>query len=103
MSSEIARTLLAHLEREGVRMEPLFCEALEACYRREAMEAMRRSAALAKINGLRYLEEEEARTVASFCTVLSEALSQRGEATTLPPWNHPTPEGMAALAAVIPG
>ncbi|WP_299451443.1 hypothetical protein [uncultured Pigmentiphaga sp.] len=101
MSREIAHTLLFHLEREGVRIDPSFCEALEASYRREAVEAMRRSAALAKINGLRYLEEEECRLVESFCAVLSDALHQRSEITTLPPWNYPTPEGEAALEAVL--
>lgn len=108
MSGEIARTLLRHLEIEGVRLDDSFCAALETSYRREAAEAMRRSAALAKINALHYAAEEEQQAVDSFCTALTGALQQRSatvEASLVPttplaPWQRPTAEGIAALRSV---
>ncbi len=103
MCGEIARTLLTHLAAEGVRPERPFLDALLSSYRREAAEAIRRSAALAAINALRFEEEEERNAIALFEATLEQALTQRTPAPpALPPWQRATPALRERFAALIP-
>jgi glucosyl-3-phosphoglycerate synthase len=87
MCGEIARTLLRHLAQEGVRLDDAFFEAVSASYRREAGEAVRRSAALAKINALRFEAEEEKSAVGHFEAALQEAFEDPACPPPLPAWN----------------
>jgi len=121
MAGEIAVTLLGHLRQEGIRPSPAFLEAVVASYRREAGEALRRSALLARINGLGYAAQEEEQAVDSFCDVLQNACrayppghhrQSKGDPApevgpiskgmemrlSLPPWNRPTALNERALA-----
>lgn len=89
MCREVAQVFFHHLQREGVKLEPSFFEAVELCYKKEAAEAVRRSSALAKINGLRHDGSEEAQLVAAFQGALREAV--RGYVHTpepLPEWDR---------------
>ena len=86
MCREIARCLFAHLAMEGVRLDRPFLGAVAASYRKEAGEALRRSAALAKINGLQFDEEEESGAVRSFEATLEEAFREPERPDLLPPW-----------------
>ena len=69
MAAEIARELLAQLAAEGHATSP----ALAPAYRREAAHALRRSASLARINGLPFDTAAERAIVETFATRLDTA------------------------------
>lgn len=87
MCREIALTLFAHLAAEGVRLDAPFFEAVLGSYRREAGEALRRFAALARINALHFDPKEEYEAVRLFGTALKEALGATAP-PPLPAWNN---------------
>jgi len=74
MAAEIARELFAQLAAEGLAKDPAFHAAVAAAYRREADHALRRSAALALVNGLPFDEAAERAIVETFATRLIAAL-----------------------------
>ncbi|HWL54932.1 MAG TPA: hypothetical protein VNQ90_20990 [Chthoniobacteraceae bacterium] len=102
MCGEIAQTLLAHLESEGMRPGKALFEAIGASFEREAAEALRRSAALARINALRFAHEQENAAVRLFSATLQEALAGRlAGAVPLPPlpaWKHAPAAAVRAVA-----
>lgn len=87
MCGEIARTLFGRLAREGIRLDPPFLASVLSSYKKEAAEAVRRSAALSKINALRFEPGDEEAAVASFETALRLAFEKPGHTQTLPAWN----------------
>ncbi len=93
MCREVAQTLLGYLAAEGMNQERGFREALLYNYRSEGAEALRRTAALAAINGLPHDAAQEADALAAFEGVLKEllaagpAIHRRGN--RLPPWRQP--------------
>jgi glucosyl-3-phosphoglycerate synthase len=66
MAGEIARELFAQLAAEGLPVGTEFQSAVAKAYRREAEHALRRSAALARINGLPFDSTDEASIVEIF-------------------------------------
>jgi glucosyl-3-phosphoglycerate synthase len=89
MCREVAQTLLAQLEKEGLKTDAAFYNAVQSSFIKEAAEAVRRSAALAKINGLDFDLAEEQAAVNSFQTALSEAIRRRTSLfAKLPEWNR---------------
>ena len=75
MAAEIARELFAQLAAEGLPTDPAFHAAVAEAYHREAAHALRRSASLARINGLPFDESAETAIVDSFATRLGTARS----------------------------
>ncbi len=71
MAAEIARELFVQLAAEGLAKDAAFHAAVAAAYRREAGHALRRSAALALINGLHFDEAAEQAIVATFAERLA--------------------------------
>jgi glucosyl-3-phosphoglycerate synthase len=69
MAGEIAAELFRQLAAEGLPGTAEFRTAIASAYRREAEQSVRRSAALAKINGLPFDEAAERETVAAFAAV----------------------------------
>ncbi len=102
MCGEIARTLFAHLALEGVRLDRPFFDAVLASYRREAAEALRRSAALAKINALRFEASDEEAAVRSFEAALHEASKAPALPSPLPGWSTVPGETLELLGR-LPG
>lgn len=72
MAAEIARELFAQLAIEGLALDPA---AIVRAYRREAAHALRRSAALARINALPFDPDAEREIVEHFATQLGTAES----------------------------
>ncbi len=70
MAAEIAREFLRQLVIEGLGTDRTFPPALARAYRTEAAHALRRSASLARINGLPFDEAGEAEIVAGFAARL---------------------------------
>lgn len=70
MAAEIARELFAQLATEGVNIDPAFRTTVARTYRREAAHALRRSAALARINALPFDLATEQSIVEGFATRL---------------------------------
>lgn len=70
MAAEIARELFAQLGTEGVNTDATFRSAVGRAYRREAAHALRRSAALARINALPFDLATEQNIVEGFATRL---------------------------------
>ena len=89
MSGEIARTLLAQLSREGLRLDTHLLDALPGAYRREAAEAVRFSGALARINALPFDARAEADAITLFATALEEATREQAAPAPLPAWKSP--------------
>lgn len=82
MAGEIAGTLLANLEKEGVIITPVLVAELRNVYRREATLAVQRSAALALINSLPFQADREMEMVGLF----GETIAERSNASfELPP------------------
>jgi glucosyl-3-phosphoglycerate synthase len=75
MAAEIARELFAQLATEGVNTDTAFRTAIARAYQREAAHALRRSAALARINALPFDLAAEQSIVAAFATRLDAANS----------------------------
>jgi glucosyl-3-phosphoglycerate synthase len=71
MAVEIARELFVQLAAEGLSSEPEFQSAVAKAYRREADHALRRSAALARINSLPFDAMDETSIVQGFSEHLS--------------------------------
>jgi glucosyl-3-phosphoglycerate synthase len=71
MAREIARELFAQLRTEGIALDP---GALTGAYRREASHALRRSAALAKINRIPFDTVAERSIVETFAEGLDQML-----------------------------
>lgn len=67
MAGEIARELFAQLATEGIALDSA---AIDRAYRREAAHALRRSAALARINALPFDAEAERGIVETFAAQL---------------------------------
>jgi glucosyl-3-phosphoglycerate synthase len=89
MCREVAQTLFFQLEKEGLTTDPAFFDAVQSSFKREAAEAIRRSAALSKINGLDFDAEEEQMFVNAFHAALKEAAqSKEPLPPRLPEWNR---------------
>lgn len=66
MSGHIAEELFRQLALEGLPATTEFRRTVAETYRREAAHALRRSAALAQINGITFDFDDESKTVAAF-------------------------------------
>ena len=66
MCTDIARTLVTRLKISGLQLTPEFLAALRQAFATELQKALRRSRALALINGLAHAAEEEQQTAALF-------------------------------------
>src|SRR4051812_41091355 len=86
MAQEITRELLAQLAREGALTDRPFQAAVQQAFRREATDAQRRYAALARMNGLVFDAEEENRMAEAFASIITAA-SPSAE-PTLPAWDR---------------
>ncbi len=73
MAAEIAAELFRHLAAEGLPQTADFRAAIAAAYQREAALALRRSAALAKMNALPFDEPAESKIVTEFAARLWSA------------------------------
>lgn len=88
MAREIAQAFLAELEVEGCQLTPALFTAIAAAYRREGELALRRSAALAWINGLSFDDAAEQEIVHAFAAALEQASALHpSTATFLPSWD----------------
>ena len=85
MCGEIARTLLAQFAAEGCRIDVGFRAALRSAFARESALALRRSEALALMNGLPFNPDEESAIVCGFAGALGE---EAPLARPLPPWSQ---------------
>ena len=77
MCGEIARTLLAQLAAEGCRVDASFRAALLGAFRRESEQALRRSEALALMNGLPFDAAAERAIVEAFAAQLDAPPGRR--------------------------
>ncbi|MEM6794177.1 MAG: glycosyl transferase [Acidobacteriota bacterium] len=85
MCREIAVSLFAALERDGMRLGGAFLNSLCASYRKHARSRLRPYRATAMINGMSYDQSREERTIDSFAHSLERA------------WELPRESGRAAL------
>lgn len=101
MCAEVAQTLLRYLTAEGLKLGAGFEEALLLNYAQEGREALRRSAALAAMNGLHYDGESEQAALTAFGAVLAGVRS--GEKDRLPAWRQAGSREWAWLEAALAG
>jgi len=87
MCRQITVALFAQLAAEGMTSTPSFHEAVAAAYRRESALALRRSAALALINGLPFDEAGEEQIVRAFAGVLETPVNPL-PILPLPAWSR---------------
>jgi glucosyl-3-phosphoglycerate synthase len=73
MAAEIANELFAQLHTEGLPNDATFRATIATAYRREATQALRRSADLARINALAFDESAEQAIVETFAARLAES------------------------------
>ena len=90
-ASEVAVSLLTHLEREGCRLDVRTLESVEKAYRTVSKDFVRRYQHVAILNGLPFDISREQQTADAFAKTLSEACSEfvRGtRSRSLPPWRR---------------
>ncbi len=90
-ASEVAVSLLTHLEREGCRLDAKTLESLENAYRTVSRGFVRRYQHVAILNGLPFDSSRETRNADAFAATLSEACLQFNQGTrsaSLPPWRR---------------
>ncbi len=85
MARELASTLLAGLEAEGFRLDQAFYNALPEAFLKASTEVRRRYAALARINALPYLSDEEEGLTNAFAASLGQGTSI--PSPMLPSWS----------------
>ncbi len=99
MAREISQTLLAALQREGCGGTDFTWEAVGEAYLKEGHQAVQRSSALARINGLPHDADAEIRLVELFATeLLGSAVPY---SAPLPSWDAlrvQNPDWVAAFA-----
>ncbi len=98
MCAEIASALLHQIATEGCPLDDSFLHTLRRTLTREGTEAVRRSVALARINGLPLDSAHETATTESFAAALPQCVPGAGLA--LPPWDSVArfaPETLLAL------
>jgi glucosyl-3-phosphoglycerate synthase len=91
MVSDIALSLLTHLEKEGCRLDSSLLEAIESGYEQTANDMIRRYRDVAEFNKLPFEQDEERRTARLFQERLRFVTEQfgRGSRTrSLPPWEQ---------------
>jgi glucosyl-3-phosphoglycerate synthase len=90
-ASEIATSLLTHLERDGCRLDTKTLGSLENAYRTVSRDFVRRYQHVALLNGLPFDTSREMVTADAFAKTLSEICSEflRGtRSSSLPPWRR---------------
>jgi glucosyl-3-phosphoglycerate synthase len=91
MASEIARSLLTHLEREGSRLDAMTLEALVQAYRTGSADFVRRYGDVARLNGFPFDESRELEAIRAFASALEKRCGDflaGGRAKCLPPWRQ---------------
>ncbi len=91
MVADIALSLLAHLEKEGCRLEPPILESVVAGYEQTASDMIRRYRDVAEFNKLPFARDEERQTARLFQERLQSVTEEfnRGARTrSLPPWEQ---------------
>jgi glucosyl-3-phosphoglycerate synthase len=99
MCREVAQELLAQLAREGLPCDGPFQQALERAFRRESADALRRYAALARINGLPFDTAEESAMSEAFAGLLGNLSSSVPH--PLPSWASLRAERPAAVEEFV--
>jgi len=90
-ASEVAISLLTHLEREGCRLDTKTLGSLENAYRTVSRDFVRRYQHVAILNGLPFDISREMRNTDAFAKTLSEICLEfvRGtRSNSLPPWRR---------------
>jgi glucosyl-3-phosphoglycerate synthase len=90
-ASEVAASLLTHLEREGCRLDARTLGSVEGTYRAVSKDFVRRYQHVAILNGLPFDTFREIGIADAFSKTLSEACSEfvRGtRSRSLPPWRR---------------
>lgn len=95
MCSEIASSLLHHLATEGCEITPSFLQSVSRAFLRESDEAVRRSTALSRMNGLPEVGSEEKALSETFARCIPNALPKKP--TPLPPWNSVASEHLQQM------
>lgn len=104
MVRELGQTLLIALQQEGCGGSAFSWLAISDAYLREAQQAVRRSSALARINGLPYDQAAEMRLVELFAGELLRSGGSRP--VPLPSWSAlatQRPDWVAAFAKAVAG
>jgi glucosyl-3-phosphoglycerate synthase len=99
MCSQIARTLLEQLALEGCAITPVLLESLADAHRRESLEAVRRSVALASINGIPCDRAAEESLALAFADTLPKVPPHQSR--PLPPWESIERATPALLDALL--
>jgi glucosyl-3-phosphoglycerate synthase len=90
-ASEVADSLLTHLEREGSRFDAETFGSLEDAYRTVSKDFVRRYQHVAILNGLPFDTARETRSADAFAKTLSEICSKfvgGMRSSSLPPWRQ---------------
>ncbi len=101
MCGQIGGALLEQLRVEGCRVDEAFHGALRLAFQRETVQAVKRSDALAKINGILSDPELEAATAISFTKNLPS--ETRDQTEPLPAWNTVERVRPSTLEAILNG
>ena len=91
MVSDIALSILTHLEKEGCRLDPATLESVVAGYEQTANDIIRRYRDVAEFNKLSFAEDEERQTARLFqerLRAVAEQFTQGARTRSLPPWEQ---------------
>jgi glucosyl-3-phosphoglycerate synthase len=106
MVSEIARTLLTHIEREGSRLDAMILEALSRTYRSASADFVRRYRDVATLNGFPFDESRESEAIQAFASALEHQCAYflaGGRSRSLPPWRQLLASGFEPEFQVLDG
>ncbi|MEI6713559.1 MAG: hypothetical protein WCO60_07395 [Verrucomicrobiota bacterium] len=99
MCTEIGNALLLELQTEGCALSPAFLKSVSSALRKESMEAVRRSDALSRINGLIASPEEESEMACAFANCIPLIAPPPTE--SLPAWDQIQRSSPTTLQALL--
>jgi glucosyl-3-phosphoglycerate synthase len=91
MVSEIARSLLTNLEREGAQLDTKMLGAVQQAYRSASTDFVRRYRDVARLNCLAFDESREAEAIEAFASAFENQCSEflgGSRSKSLPPWRQ---------------
>lgn len=98
MACEIAQTLFRVLSQQGVVFTPAALSTLKATFFQESRQAIGRSYALAKLNGLQFDRRKELEAVELF----QDALELAGQAFAVDPMGVPALKAWFTVRSILP-
>ena len=103
MVTDLALSILTHMEQEGAELEPETLESVATGYKQTASDVIHRYRNVALFNRLPFDEDQEHETASWFRQRLEDAIDRFNQgirAQSLPPWNQLLPKASFPVEAL---